>query len=113
LQVAGAVQESYYFKVNGLPIYFKGANVIPLSILPSNVTAELTHSILEAAVESNQNLLRVWGGGLYHVSAAGDRQHECWFTVANPDFGFPAVTNSNTLSGEQQGQDPLQIRASA
>jgi beta-mannosidase len=71
LQVAGAVQESYYFKVNGLPIYFKGANVIPLSVLPSNVTAELTHSILEAAVESNQNLLRVWGGGLYHVSAAG------------------------------------------
>ncbi|KAF6261504.1 glycoside hydrolase superfamily [Scenedesmus sp. NREL 46B-D3] len=65
--VPGAVQESYYFKVNGLPIYFKGANVIPLSVLPSNVTAELTHSILQAAVESNQNLLRVWGGGLYHT----------------------------------------------
>jgi beta-mannosidase len=70
-QVAGAIQESYYFKVNGVPIYFKGANVIPLSILPSNVTAELTQSILQAAVESHQNLLRVWGGGLYHVSAVG------------------------------------------
>uniref|UniRef100_A0A383VKX2 beta-mannosidase n=1 Tax=Tetradesmus obliquus TaxID=3088 RepID=A0A383VKX2_TETOB len=64
--VAGAVQESYYFKVNGVPIFLKGANVIPLSILPSNVTAELTQSILSAAVESHQNLLRVWGGGSYH-----------------------------------------------
>lgn len=69
MQVPGAIQESYYFKVNGVPVFFKGANVIPLSVFPSNVTAELVEATLEAAVEANQNLLRVWGGGLYHVSS--------------------------------------------
>ncbi|KAF8058425.1 hypothetical protein HT031_005549 [Scenedesmus sp. PABB004] len=65
--VEGAVPESYYLRINGLPIFMKGANVIPMSVLPANVTPALIRSTLRAAVESNQNLLRVWGGGLYHT----------------------------------------------
>jgi beta-mannosidase len=56
--------------VNGVPIFMKGANVIPLSVIPSNTTRELIEATLQAAVDSNQNMLRVWGGGLYHVRAA-------------------------------------------
>lgn len=70
LQVEGAVPESYYFRINGIPLYLKGANVIPMTMLPSNTTQAVIESMLTAAVEANQNLLRVWGGGLYHVSSA-------------------------------------------
>ena len=34
-------------------------------------TAHLQKELLRAAVDANQNMLRVWGGGLYHVSARG------------------------------------------
>jgi beta-mannosidase len=70
MQVDGSMPESFYFRVNGIPIFMKGANVIPMSVIPSNTTTELIEATLQAAVDSNQNMLRVWGGGLYHVSLA-------------------------------------------
>ena len=53
------------FVVNGQPIFAKGANWIPVDALPARRTPEKTLPLLEAAVEANMNMLRVWGGGLY------------------------------------------------
>jgi beta-mannosidase len=61
------VAESHYLKVNGVPIFMKGANLIPMTVLPANTTTAIINMTLQAAVDANQNMLRVWGGGLYHV----------------------------------------------
>ena len=53
------------FVVNDQPIFAKGANWIPVDALPARRTPENTRALLEAAVEANMNMLRVWGGGLY------------------------------------------------
>lgn len=57
--------ESFLFEVNGVPIFCKGANWVPAdSFLPS-VSKERYEKLLNMALKSNMNMIRVWGGGIY------------------------------------------------
>lgn len=57
--------KSFYFEVNGHPMFAKGANFIPDDALLPNVTAERYKRIFEDVKAANMNMLRVWGGGIY------------------------------------------------
>lgn len=57
--------KSFTFVVNGIPIFAKGANVIPFDSFPSRVTPERYRQILTAARDANMNMVREWGGGIY------------------------------------------------
>lgn len=57
--------KSFYFEVNGHPMFAKGANFIPDDALLSNVTPERYKRIFEDVKAANMNMLRVWGGGIY------------------------------------------------
>lgn len=56
---------SFYFKVNGIPVFAKGANYIPNDLFLPRVTKNDYENVLNSAVEANMNMLRVWGGGIY------------------------------------------------
>ncbi|XP_072403176.1 beta-mannosidase-like [Diabrotica undecimpunctata] len=57
---------TFYFKVNGMPIFMKGSNEIPLNILPERGQSKsLINKLLSTARNSHMNMLRVWGGGVY------------------------------------------------
>jgi beta-mannosidase len=57
--------ESFYFELNGVPVYMKGANYIPQNSFQNNVTDEHYNELLDDALLANMNMLRVWGGGIY------------------------------------------------
>lgn len=51
--------------INGVPIFVKGANLVPSDSIPSRVPSARVDTVLQAAVDANMNVLRVWGGGYY------------------------------------------------
>ncbi|MDT8347876.1 MAG: glycoside hydrolase family 2 protein, partial [Flavobacteriaceae bacterium] len=57
--------ESFYFKVNGIPVFMKGANYIPQNSFQSEVSEQHYEQLLNDVVAANMNMLRVWGGGIY------------------------------------------------
>jgi beta-mannosidase len=56
---------SFYFAINGRPIFVKGSNWIPPDSFQERVTDERLERLLHSAQLANMNMLRVWGGGIY------------------------------------------------
>ncbi|KMQ69449.1 beta-mannosidase [Chryseobacterium sp. FH2] len=57
--------KSFYFKVNGNPMYVKGTNWIPSDSFLPRITKEKYQQLINDSKEANMNMIRVWGGGIY------------------------------------------------
>ncbi len=60
-----SIGESFYVQVNGVPVFTKGANYIPMDHFPSRVPDTRYRKLFNDVVAANMNMLRVWGGGIY------------------------------------------------
>jgi beta-mannosidase len=60
-----AAGRSFAFHVNGHPTFARGSNWIPADALAGRITPEKTRALLRSAIDGNQNMIRVWGGGRY------------------------------------------------
>jgi beta-mannosidase len=56
---------SFYVKINDKPVFMKGANIIPPHSFMPETGRQDYEKLVQLAVESNMNMLRVWGGGVY------------------------------------------------
>ncbi|XP_066239994.1 beta-mannosidase [Saccopteryx leptura] len=63
--IEGSPGLSFYFKINGVPIFLKGSNWIPADSFQDRITSDLLSLLLQSTVDANMNALRVWGGGIY------------------------------------------------
>ena len=57
--------QSFYFELNGVKVFAKGANYIPQDNFLTRVTDEQYEKTILDAVNANMNMLRIWGGGIY------------------------------------------------
>jgi beta-mannosidase len=57
--------KSFFIKVNGAPVFMKGANWIPADSFVTRMTDERYRQLLQSAADTHMNMLRVWGGGIY------------------------------------------------
>ncbi|MDR2010812.1 MAG: hypothetical protein LBQ22_10055 [Bacteroidales bacterium] len=57
--------QNFYFILNGIPVFAKGANWIPADYFNGRNSYSNYKQLLELAKDANFNMLRVWGGGIY------------------------------------------------
>ncbi|KAJ8089496.1 hypothetical protein PM082_014751 [Marasmius tenuissimus] len=78
---------TFFFVVNRVPIFAVGSNWIPADNFLTTVMKERYRDWMKLAVEGGQNMIRVWGGGVYEDDAMMDACDEfgllCWH-----DFQF-------------------------
>lgn len=55
----------FYLKVNGVPVFCKGANYIPADAFPARISKARLEAEFAAVTAAGMNMLRVWGGGYY------------------------------------------------
>jgi beta-mannosidase len=95
LRVARVIQEplnsepgtTFYFSINNIPIFCGGSNWIPADNILTHLTPDKYHKWLSLAVKGNQNMIRVWGGGIYEHEAFYDAADELGLLVWQ-DFCF-------------------------
>lgn len=58
-------ETTFAFEVNGIKIFGKGSNWVPLDSCTGVITDEKYDKAVLLAKDANMNMLRVWGGGLY------------------------------------------------
>ncbi len=56
---------SFYFKVNGNPLYIKGTNWIPADSFSPRITKEKYRKLIKDSKDAHMNMIRIWGGGIY------------------------------------------------
>jgi beta-mannosidase len=55
----------FIIEINRKPIFCKGGNLVPADLIVSRIDRQRYATLVDRALESNFNMLRVWGGGLY------------------------------------------------
>jgi beta-mannosidase len=71
---------TFLFEVNNVPFFVGGSNWIPADSLLTNATEERYRQLLGMVVEGNQNMIRVWGGGVY--------EDESFYSICVSPFPF-------------------------
>jgi beta-mannosidase len=62
----------WVFRINGDPLFLRGANWVPLDMFPGRLRAADYAAMVRQAKEMGINFLRVWGGGLREKRAFYD-----------------------------------------
>ena len=96
-EVDRAGGQGFAFVINGVPIFAKGANVIPFDMFPARVDEARIRRELTAARDANMNMLRNWGGGYY--------EDDVFFDIAD-ELGLLVWQDFMFGGGMQPGYDP-------
>eukprot|EP00937_MAST-01D_sp_MAST-1D-sp2_P002784 g2784.t1 len=65
----GSGNFSMFFRVNGVPLFSRGANFVPMEEFEGRASVAATVRLVKSAAEAGFNMLRIWAGGVYQYSA--------------------------------------------
>lgn len=97
---------SFEFVINGIPVFCKGADVIPFDSFPTRVTDGQYRHILQSARDANMNMIRHWGGGYYETDRFYELCDELGIMVWQ-DFMFGNDWQPGAYSWKQNVQQEI------
>ncbi|KAG9002811.1 hypothetical protein FRB94_003614 [Tulasnella sp. JGI-2019a] len=68
-ELVDAEGTTFLFEINNQRIFMGGSNWVPADNMLTTIGAERYHKYLEAIIDGNQNMVRVWSGGIYEPDA--------------------------------------------
>ncbi|KAG8871660.1 hypothetical protein FRB97_008399 [Tulasnella sp. 331] len=72
---------TFLFEVNNVRIFCGGSNWIPADSFLTNIKDERYRAWLQLLVDGNQNMVRIWGGGIYEMDIFYDTCDELGILV--------------------------------
>jgi beta-mannosidase len=102
----------FTFVLNGVPLFARGANWVPASMLVGSVTAADHDALVGLARDAQMNMLRVWAGGIYEPSSFYDACDRLGILVWQ-DFLFACLdypTDDAVLRSEVRREAAYQVR---
>lgn len=110
VQKPDSIGQSFQFKINGKPLFMRGADWIPASSYPGTLARsegdDRYAELIKQAKDANMNMLRIWGGGYYEHDAFYDYCDQMGLLVWQ-DFMFAC----NIYPGDQAFLDNVKIEA--
>ncbi|XP_046381203.2 beta-mannosidase-like isoform X2 [Haliotis rufescens] len=86
---------TFYFRINGLPVFLKGSNWIPADSFLETVTRERLRRLFQSAAEVHMNAIRINGIGIYESDDFYDLADEfgilIWHDLMFSDVPYPAT----------------------
>lgn len=83
--------KSFYFRINGQDVFSGGSCWIPADSFVSQIPEERYRDWVQLLRDGNQNMVRVWGGGIYEHDAFFDACDEIGIMVWQ-DFAFACAS---------------------
>jgi len=99
----------FEFIVNGIPVFAKGANIIPFDHFPTRMTDKRYRKFLQTAADAHMNMMRVWGGGYYETQEFYDLCDELGIMIWQ-DFMFANATPPSFLKEDIAKEVDHQVR---
>jgi beta-mannosidase len=65
VQQKDSIGRSFFFRLNGIPVFMKGANLVPPDHFVHRIDSATQARLIADARSSNFNMIRIWGGGIY------------------------------------------------
>jgi beta-mannosidase len=87
---------SFYFKINEIDVYVNGCNWIPASPFLTTVTHDDYKNWLSLMHKANQNMIRIWGGGIY--------EYDCFYEICDK-IGLLVWQDFMFACGQYPGDD--------
>jgi beta-mannosidase len=109
-----SVGTSFYFRINHVDVFAGGSCWIPADSFLTRTSDETYKSWVRLAADGNQNMLRVWGGGIYEADAFFEAADELGIMIWQ-DFMFacanyPASSEYLASVGEEARQNVRRLR---